>query len=389
MIAILIGVSTLGVIASLAYYAAAVLAAFSFARLSTRIRTPAQPVSVPKAALLKPLFGGSASLAENLDSFIALDHPNFDVVIGVANENDPAFETARTLADRQVSHPRVKLVIGEEPGCANCKVAKLIRMADAARDAELLVLSDADVRVAPDHLRRIAADFQRDGDAGAVTCLYRAIALGGLASRMEALFVNTDFAPMVLVSAAIEPIRHAFGATIAMRRDAFESIGGFRPFKDLLADDFFLGRAVAEHGYRILLSSSVVTIACEERRFADFWHHQLRWARTYRTVRPESLATIVIHGPFWALILLCASGFAAYAWAVLALVLAARLAMGVFVANRALGLGAEGWRGVWLLPIKDLTMTAIWFASLASNQVRWGGKTFRVARDGTMSEVRG
>ena len=60
---------------------------------------------------------------------------------------------------------------------------------------------------------------------------------------------------------------------------------------------------VAERGYQVRLSSSIVTLTCEETRFGEFWRHQLRWARTYRTVRPESLATILINGTFWALLL--------------------------------------------------------------------------------------
>src|SRR2546430_16841376 len=104
-------------------------------------------------------------------------------------------------------------------------------------------------------------------------------------------------------------MRHALGATIALRREALEKIGGFRVLKDLLADDFYLGRKVADAGYEVRLSSSVVTIHCEEKTFSQFWNHQLRWARTYRTVRQVSLATIFIDGPFWALLLAIISGF--------------------------------------------------------------------------------
>jgi len=46
----------------------------------------------------------------------------------------------------------------------------------------------------------------------------------------------------------------------------------------------------------MVVMHSLVTLAAEEKTFNDFWHHQLRWARTYRTVRPLSLATILMHG---------------------------------------------------------------------------------------------
>ena len=68
---------------------------------------------------------------------------------------------------------------------------------------------------------------------------------GPFASRLEALAVNTDFTPMVMLSAAVEPVRYALGATIAIKRAALEQIGGFRAIKDYLADDFHLGKLAA------------------------------------------------------------------------------------------------------------------------------------------------
>src|SRR5262249_48104298 len=153
-----------------------------------------------------------------------------------------------------------------------------------------------------DHLHRVVNELDADERIGLVTCLYRAKAYRGLASRLGALFVNTDFVPLVMISKTIEPLRYSLGATVAIKRTALEAIGGFQRLKDLLADDYYLGKFASDQGYRIGLSNSIVTIGSEERHFADFWNHQLRWMRTYRTTRPISLATIVLHGPFWALV---------------------------------------------------------------------------------------
>ena len=120
-----------------------------------------------------------------------------------------------------------------------------------------------------------------------VTCIYRGQAYESFASRMEALFINTDFAPQVILAEALEPMHYALGATIAVKREALEAIGGFRALKDLLADDFHLGSKVSEAGYKIeLVQFRRHSRVRGSRLFADFWHHQLRWARTYRHVRP-------------------------------------------------------------------------------------------------------
>jgi ceramide glucosyltransferase len=375
-----------GIIVSLAYYAAAALAGRAFAR---RVAAPAAPLPkiAPRIAVLKPLDGRSQSLGENIISFLEAAYPRVEYYFAVASDDDPAAEVPVALRAR-FGRAAITLVVGDEPGCANRKMAKVIRMAERAEGAEVFVLSDADVAVGRDYLRRIAGELAADDKIGVVTCAYRARPLGSLASRLEALYVNTDFAPQVMISAVIEPMRYALGATIAIKREALDAIGGFRALKDLLADDFYLGRFASQRGYEIRLSSALVTLICEEARLSEFWNHQLRWARTYRTVRPASLATIATHGPFWAALLVAATGGSAVSLAALGAVVAARCAMALYLIRGVLKLPHLA-RDVWLVPAKDLAMTAIWFASLAGNRVSWGGRKFRILRGGAMRELSG
>jgi len=205
-------------------------------------------------------------------------------------------------------------------------------------------------------------------------------------SRLEALFVNTDFAPQVFLSSAIEPMRHALGATVAIKRDALESIGGFRAVRDLLADDFYLGRFVTQHGWRVRLSDSLVTLTFEETRLSSVWRRQLRWARTVRWVRPVSIGTIFCHASFWALLLMLFSGFSAASIGVLVGVVALRVGISAVIIARVLKLPGLV-RDAWMVPLKDLLAAAIWLVSLFGNEVVWGGERFRSGRDGMLRAV--
>jgi ceramide glucosyltransferase len=382
----LVGLSAIGVAVSLAYYVFATVVALRFARRAWA-PPPKLPKVPPKVAVLKPLHGRSDSLGPNLVSYLETSYPRVQFIFGVSSYEDPAAELPPAL--RPVyQFANLTLVVGEEPECQNRKVAKLIRMVERADKAEIFVLSDADVRVDRDHLNRVVGELGEGENTGVVTCVYRAEPAAGLASRLEALFVNTDFAPMLLTSAAIEPVRHAMGATLAVKREALEAIGGFRAVKDVLADDFHLGRLAAERGFAVRISSSVVTVISEERTLRDFWNHQLRWARTYRTCRPVSLATILIHGPFWGLALVVTSGGAPASLAALAAVVVARVAMSAVMIVRVLRLPAR-LRDLWLVPLKDLLMTAVYFGSLASRRVVWAGRRFEILRGGVMREVGG
>jgi ceramide glucosyltransferase len=382
---IFVVVPAAAVAVSLFYYAAATLAAIRFAERASA-PSPPLPKIAPRVAVLKPLHGTSDSLAANVVSFLEVAYPRLDYFFGVADYEDAAAEVPVALRQRY-QFANITLVVGEEPECSNRKIAKLVKMAERAPKADIFVLSDADVSVDRDYLRRIVGELIADEKTGIVTCAYRARPIGTLASRFEALYINTDFVPQILLAEMIEPMHYALGATIAIKRTALEAIGGFSSVKNLLADDFYLGRLVTARGYQIKLSSTLVTLACEDHRFSDFWHHQLRWARTYRTVRPVSIATILMHGPFWALLLLATSRGRAPAIAAFVLVIAARLAMSAMIVGRVLKM-PELLTDLWIVPIKDLVMTGVWFASLLSNKVMWAGRKFQLMRGGAMREVK-
>lgn len=384
MITAVLVLAAFAVAASLCYYVAALVAAMRFASYSAAPAAPL-PKPPPTIAILKPLSGLSPTLADSVASYLECGYRRAEFLFAVAGHEDRAAEVPTALRDRY-PNAAITLIVGDEPGVVNRKIAKVIRMAEQAADAEAYVLSDADIAVERGHLDRVIGELFSDERVGMVTCIYRARPLGSFASRVGALFVNTDFAPMVMLSAAIEPMRYGLGATIAVRRAALEAAGGMRPLGDKLADDYELGRAVAEHGWDVKLSSSIVTSDSEERSFAEFWRHKLRWARTYRIVRPVSLLTIFINGPLWALILLAATGASTAGIAAFATVIAARVGMAAVIVERVLKM-RELVRDVWLVPLKDLVMAAIWVASLAGNTVTWGGRRFTVARDGVMREI--
>src|SRR5207247_718469 len=97
---------------------------------------------------------------------------------------------------------------------------------------ELLLISDSDMRVTPDYLARIAADFT--AGTGLVTCPYRAVKLQSPAAALEALGIAAGFLPGVLLVAQLGRPDFAFGSTIALRRSLLDAIGGLEAIADYL-----------------------------------------------------------------------------------------------------------------------------------------------------------
>jgi len=219
-----------GLATSLAYYVAAVSVELLFAERGKRFAKPVTDIP-PKVAIPKPLASSSDRLLGNLSSCLELPYRNIDYIFGVSSGDGEATEVLTELCKRYES-AAIAVVAGEEPGLFNRKVAKLVRMAEhASVESGIFLLSDADVSVKRDHLDRMAAEMTQDRRVGIVTCRCRGRPTGGFASRMATLFINLDFARQILLAQHIEPMRYAFGATIAVGRKALDAIGGFRPLR--------------------------------------------------------------------------------------------------------------------------------------------------------------
>jgi ceramide glucosyltransferase len=112
--------------------------------------------------------------------------------------------------------------------------------------------------------------------------------------------------------------------------------------------------------------------------------HELRWARTIRTVRPLGYAgTIVTFSIVWGLAVLLASGFSPAGW--LALAGAFLLRAGVQLAvHRKFRL--RGIPAFWLLPLRELLSFTVWCASHLGQSVLWKRNLLRVTTDGRLHE---
>ena len=123
-----------------------------------------------------------------------------------------------------------------------------------------------------------------------MTCLYKGVATGGLWSQLAAMQINFSFLPGAMVGDAIKVGGGCFGATIALRRDVLDRIGGFARLRDELADDHRMGEAVRGLGLEAVLSPYIVENRVTETSLARLWRHELRWARTSRLMAPAGFA---------------------------------------------------------------------------------------------------
>jgi ceramide glucosyltransferase len=331
---------------------------------------------LPPVSILKPIKGTDPEIYSSFRSHCLQDYPEYEIIFGVSDSEDPAIASVKQLRQEFPSHA-IRLVICPEILGANVKVSNLEQMSSASRYEHLLV-NDSDIRVEPDYLRRVVAPLAGER-VGMVTALYRGVAESTFGSRLESLGISTDFCPGVLVARQLEGgLRFGLGSTLAFRRKDLERIGGFKSIVDYLADDYELGRRIAGLGLQVVLSGIVVETHLPAYDLSGFFAHQMRWARGVRYARLGGYIGLAsTFGLFWALLNLLAFSEAAWTLEVFAAMAVARFAVAI-VAGRLVLNDRQILKQLWMLPVRDLIAVGIWLVSFAGHTVTWRGDRFRL-----------
>jgi ceramide glucosyltransferase len=341
----------------------------------------------PALSILKPLKGCDETTEESLRSWFKQDYAGeVQILFGVARVDDPVCEIVQKLIAENPHHDAQLVICGDMLG-ANAKVAKLIQLEEMA-ERELILISDADVRVPPDFLTNLVAPL-RDKKVGLVNCFYRLANPATTAMHWEAIAINADFWSQVLQSQTLKPLDFALGAVILMRRKALAQIGGFKVVVNCLADDYQLGHRMTEKGHHVALCPVISECWDAPMDWRAVWNHQLRWARTIRACEPAPyFFSVLANATFWPLLWLLASMLSsknifvplvALGFLAVRIVIAQNLQRR-FTQSRAVA----QW---WLVPLKDLIQVALWAGAFSGNTIEWRGRQMRMCRAGNLIPI--
>lgn len=349
------------------------------ARRYRAVRPP--PLIKPEpVSILKPLHGVDEGLEENLRSFFTQDYLDFEILCAARSADDACWAVVERLR-AEFPGIAVRAFITGEPPYPNAKVWSLDQMMRAAAH-DLLVMSDSDIRVTPDMLNVIAAEFQ-DENLGVATCPYRAVPGRSFWSTLEAIGMNTEFWGGALTARLVEGgVRFAVGPTIAARRRVLAEIGGFDRLKDYLAEDFVMGQFAAEAVYGVILSSYVIEHRIGTQALRANFAHRLRWNRSTRRSRPAGYLGQLFTNPLPLALIMTA--VRPEWWPALAATAALRAWAAAEVFHGVLRdkLCLRKW---WLIPAQDLLSFAFWIAGFFGNTIVWRGFRYRLHSDGRFS----
>lgn len=334
------------------------------------------PGELPPVTILRPVRGLDPGFEENLRSLFRQDYPNFEIVVGARDAGDPALAVARKVA---AEFPRRRCVVvadRREVG-PNPKVANLANMFTHA-SYDLVLISDANVRVHPQTLRNMVAELCKPG-VGLVSSPIRGALPESLGGAVDALLLNTF---VMGGASAVHRILSGVcvvGKSMMLRRETLQAMGGFAYLARFLAEDQVSGEEVRRLGLKVALCSLPVDNVTGAGSLGHVAGRYVRWAKIRRRMAPAGFAGEVLLFPL-ALATLSALAFPGVAAAGLWLGV---LAVELFLARMALVVVGERWAWRRFLPAllvaQHLALVA-WASAWLSREVRWRGTCYRIGR---------
>ncbi len=357
------------------------IAIYSSSRYFRQTSPSPSPSFTPPISILKPIRGLDPDAAENLASFCRLDYPEYEIVFCV-DPDDQAVLSVLAKLTADFPHCSIRILHGSGRVATNDKVAKLARLVNDAAH-EVVVISDSDVRVRPDYLRRITAPLC-DPKVGAVTCFYVPTEHATFTDHLQSVGMMSDFYAGILVAQQLDGVKFALGPTIATTRARLAEFGGYPELENRPADDLLVGRLIAEQGYQVVLLNYAIATVCDYASLNDLLHKRLRWIVVMRHMRPWGhLGLLLTQGLPWSLAAVAVHPSAAFGY--WGSYIALRLAMTWIIGIH--GLHQRGlWKQMPLIPVWDAVAFAIWLTSFGRKSIRWRGADYQI-RDGQLVPI--
>jgi len=373
------------VAAALVLFSLACLGLMHFShRAVTSSPRPDVPGRLPPVSILKPLKDADAGLADNLRSVFRQAYPDYEVILGTVEADDPALRVAWRVAAEHRGVHSVIVAGGAVPG-ANPKVANLSNLARHARHS-LLLVSDSNLDVPSDHLRDLVAHRARAG-GGLVWSLFRGVRESGLGGLLEAVQLNVYMAGGACLLRHVLRIPSAVGKSMLVDREDLLPIGGLPALSPFLAEDHVCAEELAALGRPITLCGHPVDNVLGPRSLGDFLSRQLRWSRIRRQVSLGGHLSELLLNPVLLALVAAVALRTPVALAGAGLTLAAASVLDA-LAERRLGIR----RPLLLYPLLELPLSllrgAIWGAALFGRTLVWRGNRIRIGKR-TRIESRG
>jgi ceramide glucosyltransferase len=332
----------------------------------------------PFVSLLKPVKGVNGTIEACVESFFRLDYDHKELLFGVDQEGDEAHRMVLRMMSR---YPQVscRVLVTGHSDRINPKIHKLMALEPLGR-GEIFWVSDANVRVAPDTLKRLVDDMT----AQKVKLLFSPIRGCGsrsFGSLVENSYINSFLSGNVIAAWKVASHPIIVGKSILLQRAALRQFGGFSFFRQYLAEDYVMGDAYRRSNLSMGMSETWIDNVNAETTLDGVRNRLLRWAQLRIHLKPHVYLLEPTANPlFYALPALVLGGFSRPGW--MAGVLLLKVLFELWGFHRLDGWGEARLRQMLLFPlavlVKDVIMVWVFIVPFFRHSVRWSGEPVRL-----------
>jgi len=243
--------------------------ALAYAR---RFQRPRAGTDLSAATIVQPILSGDPDLGAALsDNLASLPEARF---FWMVDESDAAGqEITATLMQTHPDHRIERRLCPDPPPGINPKLFKLERARHEARHSVFVVVDD-DTRVTRVGMAALIEGLAADTVTTGLPCY---LDRGDLPSRLVAQFVNNNAALAYLPLLAFAAPPTINGMTYAIAASTLDSIGGFAPLLEHVADDLAVAERVRETGGTIRQTPFPQFVATSVRGWRHYWTLMHRW----------------------------------------------------------------------------------------------------------------
>jgi ceramide glucosyltransferase len=358
------------------------------------------PVPLPGISVLKPLKGLDDNLFDNLESIFIQDYPQYEVIFSLQDHNDPAFKVARKIKDKYPDKDITIIVERCNPGL-NPKVNNLIPAYKIAKFEHVLI-SDSNVMVNKDYLQDIVKHME-DPDVGLVSNIIKGTGGRTFGAIFENLHLNSFVMGSVCFLDKFLKMPCVVGKSMLMRKQDIEAIGGFRAVKDVLAENYLIGKKLHQRGKKVVLSNHIIRNVNEYWGIKKFFNRHTRWGKLrWKIGGVRYFSELFSNAVFMSFLPLILWEPSKITVSFPLLVSSAKILGDLYISriiekfegngesdeNNACSLSLNP---LWYLlsPVKDLIVGLIWFVPILSTTVAWRGNRYTIGKDSALSPCPG
>lgn len=352
-----------------------------FRALLAREAAAGEPAASLPAVVVVPCKGAAPGLAENARALLAQDHPSFELLFVVPSREDGAYAV---LEEALAGDERARLVTGgAAPARCSGKIADVLQaLRDAPARARVFAFADADMRVRPDWLRRLAAPLEDGSAAVATSCMLYVPPGAGLWGFLRLLWMAAG-APYLARLGVVA------GHSFALTRREFEALGVAELWSRSLMEDLALAARARERGRPVLFLSAAMPVAVEGCGAGEYFALAVKWLTCFKVYdkRVWAPAALACAAHAWVVWIVARRPAHLGALLLLWLVDGGLLAALVAVLRRRLPDRFEALSAAWrppelwaflLAPLLWATYALQVAASAWPRDIRWGGRVYRL-----------